>query len=305
MFDNELYNIPLGKVLEALGSQPGRTRNMWTSPFRDEKKASLHIDPVKNLWYDFGLGKGGTNVDLVILVKQCTKADAYSFLAKLVPTPLRKNTVTEMPHQVSRKEESGCNIKKVRDLRSDYLLLYLQTRKIPEELARRYVKEIILYDSDRNLHFTLIGLPNNAGGYAMKSPSGSKLTNISGITTINIQGIITALPSSMKVAVFEGMFDFLSWRVMQSSELPSCDVIILNSVNNLKKAVEYLQQHESAICFLDNDSAGERCYQGVREIMKGKDVIDMSDLYGEFKDLSEMLQASRGYTSKMSLSPSM
>ena len=146
---------------------------------------------------------------------------------------------------------------------------------------------------------------HSSGGYAMKSPSGHKGTDKAGITTINKEGKITSKPSTKKVAVFEGMFDFLSWRVMQGSELPSCDVVILNSVNNLGKAAEYLKQHDGATCFLDNDAAGERCYQGVRDLLKGKDAVDMSDLYGQFKDISEMLQASRGYSSHMALYPSM
>ena len=56
---------------------------------------------------------------------------------------------------------------------------------------------------------------------------------------------------------------------------------------------------------MDNDAAGERCYQGIRDMMDGKDVTDMSDLYGDFKDISEMLEASRGYSANMTLSPSM
>jgi len=299
MFDNELYNIPLGKVLEALGARPGKARNMWTSPLRSEKNASLHVDPVKNVWYDFGLSQGGTNVDLVMRVRKCSQAEAYSFLARLVPTPLRsavKEAVEQRP---------AIQIKAVRAIRSNYLLQYLEGRKIPLSLAQRYLKEIIVYDPQRDLHFTLLGIPNNAGGYAMKSPSGHKGTDKAGITTINKEGKITSKPSTKKVAVFEGMFDFLSWRVMQGSELPSCDVVILNSVNNLGKAAEYLKQHDGATCFLDNDAAGERCYQGVRDLLKGKDVVDMSDLYGQFKDISEMLQASRGYSSHMNLSPSL
>lgn len=155
MFDNELYNVPLDKVLVALGSQPGKEKDMWTSPLREETKPSLHINPAK--------------------------------------------------------------------------------------------------------------------------------------------------PSSSKVAVFEGMFDFLSWRVMQSSEQPTCGVVILNSVNNLKRAADYIQSHDGVTCFLDNDAAGEKCYQDIRDLMKGKDVLDMSDLYGQYKDLNEMLQASRGYSLNMRL----
>ena len=300
MFDNQLYNIPLERVLEALGSRPGKEKNMWNSPMRDEHKASLHIDPVKNLWYDFGITRGGTNVDLVMLVKRCSQQEAYRFLGKLMPESERAKV-----QQPVEEPKSTIGIKSVRDIQSKYLIQYLESRKIPLDLARRYLKEVILFDPNKNLHYTLLGIPNNAGAYALRGPNGFKGTTKAGITIINKEGKITTKPSSGKVAVFEGMFDFLSWRVMQSSELPTSDVVILNSIYNLPRAAEYLCQHDSATCFLDNDAAGEKCYQSIRDMMKGKDVTDMSDLYGDYKDLSEMLEQSRGYSANMMLTPTL
>lgn len=300
MFENPLYNIPLDKLLEALGSRPGHEKNMWTSPMRDEHKASLHVDPVRNLWYDFGLSRGGTNVDLVMLVKHCTKQEAYRFLGNLMPESERAKM-----QRPAAEPKSSIGIKTVRAIQSKYLIQYLESRKIPLDLARRYLKEVILFYPKKNLHYTLIGIPNNAGAYALRGPNGFKGATKAGITTINRDGEITAIPSSSKVSVFEGMFDFLSWRVMQSSELPTNDVVILNSVNNLHRAADYLRQHDGATCFLDNDAAGERCYQSIRDMLKGKEVIDMSDLYSDYKDLSEMLEQSRGYSANMTLTPSL
>ena len=297
MFENDLYNVPLDKVLVALGSQPGKEKDMWTSPLREETKPSLHINLASNIWYDFGISAGGTNVDLVMRVRRCCKEEAYSFLAHLDPTARR---IYVRPKGEPRTKPY---IKVVREIQSSYLLRYLDTRKIPENLARRYLKEVILFNPEKGMHYTLLGLPNNSGAYAFRSPSGMKSTNKADVTTINTAGEITAKPSSPKVAVFEGMFDFLSWRVLQSSELPTCDVVILNSVSNLKRVANYIQSHTSATCFLDNDAAGEKCYQDIRNLMKDKEVLDMSDLYGQYKDLNEMLQASRGYSANMWLGP--
>lgn len=274
---------------------------MWISPMRDEHKASLHVNPAKNVWYDFGITRGGTNVDLVMLVKRCTQREAYRFLAKLAPELLRAGASIQKPEE----QKPSTYIKAAREIQNRYLIQYLEGRKIPLALARRYLKEIVLFDPSKNLHYTLLGIPNNAGAYALRGPNGFKGTNKAGITTINKQGKFTSKPSTGKVAVFEGMFDFLSWRVMQSSELPTCDVVILNSTNNLQRAADYIRQHDSATCFLDNDNAGERCYQGIRDMMNGKEVLDMSDLYCAHKDLNEMLQASRGYSANMKLSPAL
>ncbi len=188
---------------------------------------------------------------------------------------------------------------------SGYLIRYLQERKIPLDLAREYLWEVIVHNREKGLNFTLLGFPNNPGGYALKSPNGYKSTTKAGITTINHEGKMTAVPSSRRVAIFEGFFDFLSWQVMQSSKTPSCDVLVLNSVNNLERARTYIEAHEGATCFLDNDEAGQKCTSAIERMMKGKEVMDMSDLYGQYNDLNEMLQASRGYTAQISLSPTM
>lgn len=298
-FNVEAFNVPLEKVAESLGMKKGNARGMWFSPFREEKEASLHIDSAKNLWYDHGAGVGGTNVQLVMMVSHCGKKEAYEYLERLDPS-IAKGTAEEHTH-LARETKPASSIKYVRDIRSYYLKSYLEKRKIPLELANRYLKEVVVYNPGKDMHFTLVGFPNNSGAYALTSPSGFKSTNKADITTINTEGKLSDKPSSKSVAIFEGYFDFLSWQVMQSSKKPSCDVVVLNSVNNIHKAEEYIAAHEKGLCFLDNDHAGQECTRKIEDLMSGKEVIDMSDLYGEYKDINEMLQASRGYTADMSI----
>ena len=85
MFDKQLCNYPLEKVLEALGAKRGTVKDMWYSPFRNEDDASLHVDRQKNVWYDHGAGVGGTNVKLVMLTLRCNKFEAEKFIASLSP----------------------------------------------------------------------------------------------------------------------------------------------------------------------------------------------------------------------------
>lgn len=294
-------NIPIDRVTEALGLRRGRAKDMYFSPMRDEKEASLHIDRAKNVWYDHGSGMGGTIAQLVMITRRCDKHGAYEFLRALDPTTVAQNS-PEVKNSTQQDIEKATEIKTVRPIQCYYLTKYLSDRKIPLDLAKLYCKEVIIHSSARGMNFTHVGFPNNSGAFALSSPTGYKSTTKADITTINTDGHLSKTPSSKSVAVFEGFFDFLSWQVMQSSVTPSCDVVVLNSVNNLAKAKSYIQAHEKAVCFLDNDIAGEKCYQSVREMLKGKEVTDMSDLYGEHKDLNEMLQASRGYSSNMSLS---
>ena len=292
MFDKELYNYPIEKVLEALGARKGPGKDMWFSPFREETRASLHIDKEKNLWNDFGLGQGGSIVQLVMLARCCNCRYAEAFIASLSPC------MYEKPEPSAPKSE----IKAVREIRSDYLINYLQKRKIPLELARQYLKEVIVRNPQKGMNFTLLGFPNNMGGYALNAPTGFKSTTKAAVTTINTEGKMSVTPSSKSVAVFEGFFDFLSWQVMQGSKTPSCDIVVLNSVNNLQKATAFIGAHEKITGFLDNDEAGQKCQTALERLFPGK-VTDMSDLYGKYNDLNEMLQDSRGYTADMKLTP--
>ena len=292
MFDKELYNYPIEKVLEALGARKGPGKDMWFSPFRDETRASLHIDREKNLWNDFGLGQGGSIVQLVMLARRCSCRDAEAFIASLGPCKYEK------PEPSAQRSE----IKAVRDIRSDYLVNYLQKRKIPLELARQYLREVIVHNPQKGMNFTLLGFPNNMGGYALNAPTRFKSTTKAAVTTINTEGKISVTPGAKSVAVFEGFFDFLSWQVMQSNKTPSCDVVVLNSVNNLQKATAYIGAHEKIMGFLDNDEAGQKCQTALERMFPGR-VTDMSDLYGKYNDLNEMLQDSRGYTADMKLTP--
>lgn len=292
MFDKELYNYPIEKVLEALGARKGPGKDMWFSPFREETRASLHIDKEKNLWNDFGLRQGGSIVQLVMLARRCNCRDAEAFIASLSPC------MYEKPEPSAPKSE----IKAVSEIRSDYLINYLQKRKIPLELARQYCKEVIVRNPQKGMNFTLLGFPNNMGGYALNAPTGFKSTTKAAVTTINTEGKMSVTPSSKSVAVFEGFFDFLSWQMMQGSKTPSCDIVVLNSVNNLQKATAFIGAHEKITGFLDNDEAGQKCQTALERLFPGK-VTDMSDLYGKYKDLNEMLQNSRGYTAEMKLTP--
>lgn len=282
MFDNPIYNYSIAAILRQMGCVEAR-KNMFFSPFRNEKTASLHVDEARNLWYDHGAGIGGTNVQLVQLVKHCSDKEAARYICSLDPTLMNapKPEVKENPNKIVSAKL----------LFSYYLKKYVESRKIPVELASMYVKEITVHNSERGQNFALLGFENNAGGYAMRAPSGFKSTNRSGITTINTEGGRSINASSASVAVFEGFFDFLSWMVMDGRKTPKCDVVVLNSVTNLDRASEYLRAHKTIECYLDRDDAGRACQLRLEKMFPDKEVTDMSVEYSRYKDLNEMLVA--------------
>ena len=57
-----IRQIPLADFLARLGHEPVRRsgNELWYSaPYRSERTPSFRVNVAKQLWYDFGLGKGG------------------------------------------------------------------------------------------------------------------------------------------------------------------------------------------------------------------------------------------------------
>ena len=76
---NDLKNISIRQFLTRRGILPKYERNgygMYLSPLRDERTPSFKVDYVQNLWYDFGLGGGGTLLTLVMRLEQCDSREA-------------------------------------------------------------------------------------------------------------------------------------------------------------------------------------------------------------------------------------
>ena len=58
------------------------THGMFLSPLREERTPSFSVRYDKGLWYDFGLGEGGTLLQLVMRLEGCSMAEAIRSLRK-------------------------------------------------------------------------------------------------------------------------------------------------------------------------------------------------------------------------------
>ena len=305
MADNQLSSFPIAELLKALGARPGNRKDTFHSPFREDKDASLHIDPARNIWFDHGAGIGGGNIDLVMRCKSCTARQAARFIRDLPVGPYLAASGDGVPEcessgapefGASRSGKSGeryplaNRILMIRDLHSPYLVEYCESRGIPATLAVRYCKEIVIRGKKFGKTYDHIGFPNNVGGFALKSPSGFKCTTKGGITTIDTAGAFSEEPSTGTVTIFEGFFDFLSWLAKDKREIPTTDVCVLNSVSNLGRSIPYLKAHGTIICCLDNDEAGRTAHDSLREqkrILGNPVIIDGSLFYYGYKDVNE------------------
>jgi hypothetical protein len=96
----------------------------------------------------------------------------------------------------------------------------------------------------------------------------------------------------MDAAVFEGAFDLLSALAHYKRDQPASNVLVLNSVSMIDRAVTTLrgQGITKLSAFLDHDAAGADAWEQLRA--QGPwEMLDASRFYAGFKDINEFLQA--------------
>lgn len=66
---SRIKRYPIVEYLERKGIKPVRktpTYAMYRSPLREETHPSFKVDTEKNLWIDYGEGRGGSIIDLCV-----------------------------------------------------------------------------------------------------------------------------------------------------------------------------------------------------------------------------------------------
>ena len=156
------------------------------------------------------------------------------------------------------------------------LLKYLADRGIPKEIARRYCVQV-----DYELHgkhYYAIGFENAAHGFELRNPFFKGSFPPKAITHL--------AKGNARCCLYEGFIDFLSGEKFGFNDYN--DVIVLNSVANLSKAIPLLNDYSVMLCFFDNDAAGQAAFSRL-EKEYGTKVCDKSSLYPNHKDLNEFL----------------
>lgn len=264
-------NIQITDFLAEKGYHPTAKRgaNWWyLSPLHNERTASFKVDVNKNVWYDFGLSKGGNIITLASLLYH---TDDFPILLRQI------NSIKDVSRPVylakQKVSPTFANIV-VNELCNPALLDYLASRGISRDIAVRYCKEVH-YTCNGKKYFA-IGFPNRTGGFELRNPYFKGCIAPKDITTIN---------NGFDVChVFEGFIDFLSFIVLHGD----CDAVILNSIVNMPKAIAILESYKQVFCHLDNDKAGRNTTKQIITSCNN-DVEDASKEYADSKDLNEYL----------------
>ena len=291
---SRIKRYPIVEYLERKGIKPVRktpTYAMYRSPLREETHPSFKVDTEKNLWIDYGEGRGGSIIDLCMRMEGCTLSEAIRRLGQNASLDAayglskEKSDIDTSP--VTPWQPSGARkLIEVSDTLPSHLEAYLADKRcIDLNRARPFLK-CICYEV-RGRRYQAIGFANLSGGYELQDSGSFKGT----IAPKDITPIFTNKQSEhttdkrQPVCVFEGFIDFLSFLSMKEEITFHC--LVMNSVSNVARAVRYLNdRHLTHIrAFLDNDDAGRKA---VGELIRaGFKVEDMSVYYKNFKDLNE------------------
>ena len=281
---SRIKRYPIVEYLERKGVKPVRRTAayaLYCSPLREETHPSFKVDTEKNLWIDYGEGRGGSIIDLCMRMEGCTLSEAIhrlgqnasdngtsSFLNDFVPN----NSQPVMAVNGARR------LIEISDTLPSHLQDYLtKERCINLEKAMPFLK-CISYEVRSRL-YQAIGFANLSGGYELRDDKTFKGT----IAPKDITPIFT--DRAEPVCIFEGFMDFLSFLSMKEEITNHC--LVMNSVSNVARTIRYLNdRHLTHIrAFLDNDEAGRRAVQDF--IKAGFHVEDMNIHYKDFKDLND------------------
>lgn len=251
---NQAKEIDIVGYLAAIHIHPAKVRgndHWYLSPLPDhqEKTPSFKVNAKLNRWYDHGLGKGGNLVDLGILIHQCSVS---VFLKMLKTGHTLLPVVPSVPYRQLEQEQEEHHIQVIgaTPLHSGALIRYLQSRRIPFDIAARHTQEVT-YEFKGHQYYA-VGFKNNSGGYELRS-QGYKLSSTPKDITLIQNG-------SKQIGVFEGFTDFLSFLTIKNvSYRPPLDYLVLNSTSFIEKALPVIQSYDHVFSFLDNDPTGQKC----------------------------------------------
>lgn len=249
----------------------------YLSPFREEKTPSLKVDIEKNLWFDHGIGEGGTIIDMIMRIENVDVSGAL----RLLSSPSSSFSFSPPP-KTPKNEPAPYRLQIVAKgfLPPPPLLRYLlRDRSINIDVAMKYV-EALKYKLLATDHmFFAIGFRNDKGGYEIRSQNFKG--NIGGKAISTIHGTGTG-----NVAVFEGFIDFLSVMTKYRTTEIKDDVIVLNSLSLLPATYPVLKKYKEIKYFLDRDPAGAKATKKAISEIGG---VDGSAMYRDYKDANEWL----------------
>ncbi len=264
--------VGIRAVLESFNHFPVKENRRTASYFaldREEKIPSLSVNFEKNQAFDFGTGRSYDVISIVQLIKKCSVSDALKYLSQVAGISEKSSS------KMATIKAENYKITKVQEVKHPALVDYLNSRKVFQQ--KKLVKEIH-YEMGGKQGFG-IGFENQSGGFEIRNAYSKICLGKKDIT------LIQSITKSTEIAIFEGFFDYLTFRNLEKNQTPTCDYLILNSTAMLFKAQEILKNYCQIFLFLDNDENGKSVKLKIQN--QYRNVEDCSLIYHSFKDLNE------------------
>lgn len=284
----EAKNIDLVLYLADLGFQPTKIRDndyWYLSPLRPEKTASFKVNRRFNVWYDFGLFRGGNLVDFGVLYHKCSVSELLDRLAHENRFSFRQPfSPANNETSIQANEKGKITITDIRNsIQLKSLQDYVSFRKIPLTIANHFCREVdfLLYDKK----ITTVGFKNSSGGYELRNADFKGSSSPKDVT-------LYGKDFSKSILVFEGFMDFLSYQaihypklILLSKQQPN--FLILNSIGFMEKMKTQLEKFAAIHLYLDRDRIGVSV---TKELLAfSSKYQDKSQWYSNHKDLNEFL----------------
>ena len=272
----QFNSISLEEVLQILGHLPTKQteKEAWfLNPFSTENQASFKLDKRNNIWYLHSEGIGGNNTDFMIKYLNASVKEVLEWAENQIFSSFHQQN---FPNQKLENLHKNYEIIEVKEIQHPALMEYLRTRKV--ENQTEFLKEIHYQMNDKN--YFGIGFKNNSGGYEIRN----KYSKI----CLGKKDVSTIKNGSGNVKIFEGFFDFLSFKNIENFlEKEPSDYIILNSVSMIHNIKNSLGNYENIELYFDNDEAGNRAVKMLKNELEN--IEDCRVLYSDLKDLNEYL----------------
>jgi DNA primase len=298
---SEARKISIAEYLSLVGFKPARItksgNELWySSPIRDgDKNPSFSVNTIKNIWYDFGINKGGNVIDLVCELEKSTfnkamttlKNSGLSSHTHLSPAFNQASINLQVIHKIKKisgkkEKNSAFEVLSISKIDRVDLINFLKERKISISIAKKYLKQIHYKPKDKiKSYYALAWACGN--GYETRSPY------FKGFIGTHKDIIKINLKNNQSLSIFEGFMDFLAFLTYYKISDFKNSVIILNSVSLRKKALEEIENYNftKAYLFLDNDEAGKDTRNFFINSLNVL-VLDKSSLYENYNDFNEM-----------------
>lgn len=286
----EANQIDIVDHLFLMSYQPKKIRNQsfwYLSPLREEKTPSFKVDRAKNLWYDHGIGIGGTFIDFIMEYYHCDVNDAlkkvFSYYGEnkqqkiLQNQPFHRHKTTEINEPLV-SEPAIKIIAAKQPIQSPLLCSYLKKRRIEMYVANEFCSEVSFTLNSQN--FLAIGFKNSAGGYELRNEYFKASSSPKYVSYIDNK--------TNNLSVFEGFFDFLSYQsICQNQKQALTNFLVLNSLSFFERSLLLMEKHSNVSLYLDNDAAGKK-YTSLA-LKRSPQFEDKSKLYCGYKDINEWI----------------